>query len=1409
MPGAARFTAKELAQGYSDTTVVAKPRVARRATVAAEESRDGVRIARIFSRFDDLRVIALDPADTADAALARLRATGRYDYVEPNFIRHATVTPNDPGFSQLWGLSNTGQVNGTPGADISAVPAWDLRTDASTVIVAVIDSGVNLAHTDIAANLWRNPNPTPGVNDLNGARFTAGNGTLTSGDPSDDVGHGTHVAGTIGAVGNNAVGIAGVAWKVQIMALKFLTAPTGSGSTADEVACIDYAIGHGAQIINASFGESGGATLSQTEFDAINRARAGGLVFVAAAGNDTANMDVSKHYPASLPLDNVVAIGASTRQDDLAVFSNYGAAVDLFAPGNDILSLDYAAPNGGTKLLSGTSMAAPHVSGALALLKAQFPGDNYRQLINRLLRGVDIGGNYSGKAQTNGRLNLRKALATATNRPFNDDFASRPRLAGDNLSMRTSNAGATAEPGEPAHAGQPATATLWWEWTAAGNTPVSITTAGSAYDTVLAVYTLSPTGAFTPVAANDDAPGVTTSAVSFTAAAGTSYEIAVDGKHGATGLTLLNLSAAPANDFFATPVTLTGISAHVTATNAQCTREPGEPLILGNAGGTSLWYQWTAPKTGRFAVSAFTLDFDPFVAVYTGTALNALTLVAANDNSGFDGSQPQSVCAFDALAGTTYRITVDAKPLSAGGSATGEFTLSLTDALWQASTGNSSLAGDAITGAPAVAPDGSIYFGVSGNEHTIYALNADGSLKWRFNASGATDTCSPAVAADGTIYVGTTTGNFYALNPGGTRKWLHSFGSTLSASNSPAVAADGTVYIKVSDGKLYALDPTTGATRWSFDSHGLSSYASPVIAPDGTIYLGSDDDHLYAINPNGSQKWAFATAVNEDVYTTPAIDAAGNVYFGALNTGRFFSITAAGALRWIYTESFDSLSSSPALSANGDTVYVGSYDRRLHAIDTTSGAARWTAQLGGQVRASSPAIDANGAVYVGCYDFKIYAINPDGSLLRTYDTGAMVRSSPAIVGNTLLIGSSDRKLYAFDLGTHAAAGNWPQYRANARRTGRALADIFALTAAPPALTSAVIGYPFSLSVSAVSPAALAYQWLDNGAAIAGATNATFSVATATTASAGTYTVLVTGAGSTITSPPALVVVQPPLPGRLMNLSARADLGATGRSMVIGFALRNGGTKPMLIRAVGPTLASLGLASPLANPTLKLFSADGNALLAVNDDWGDDPAVAAATAQVGAFALPAGSKDAALLRPLAAANYTAIVAPSAASSGIAPNAAIVLAEFYDADPTPLGAQTLASVSRLVNLSALAPVGTGGGVLIAGFVISGNIPKTVLIRAVGPSLAPLGVAGALADPRLDLYSGTTVLQSNDNWGGASNLTAAFAATGAFSFTNAASFDAALLATLAPGSYTAQVSGVGGTTGIALVEVYEVSD
>ncbi len=1043
------FTAKELAQGYRDGTVIAKPRHEHMGTVDAAEAAEKLTVVRKFGRMGALRVLGLADGDTTETALQRLRATGRYEFVEADTIKHAAAVPNNPLFSQQWALQNTGANgpgNGIAGADIGAAAAWNTVHDAPNVIVAVIDSGGLLAHQDLAANLWKNPQVNNDgfgiVNDLNGINATVSAtinlGTRQKpnlvantafGSPNDDNGHGTHVSGIIGAVGNSGSATTGIAWKVQLMELKFLDSG-GSGSTSAELTCIDYAIAHGANFINASFGSS---EASQSEMAAIQAAGAAGIVMVVAAGNATQNDDFEPNYPADYPLDNIVVVASSDNRDQPSTFSDYGSgSVDLFAPGDEILSL-YNTNATATATLSGTSMATPMVTGALALLKAQFPGDTYRQLINRLLRSVDPKPSFAGLVQTGGRLNLQKAVTSTINTPFNDNFGSRAMLTGPDPSVRSNNAGATLEPGEPAIAGIAGGASLWWEWTPAQSGQLTLNTQGSSYATLLAVYTGSALTALTPVAsaAANQPGGPAYSQATLAVQAGVKYEIAVQGQAGATGATMLNFDVAPANDSFSLPAALSGRTALLTDLNINATVQAGEPKILPNSGGHSLWYSWTAPQAGPYQVSAYSADFDPLVGVYTGGSLAALTSVGAASGAGIDSNDvtlaSSATVSFTAVAGTTYFITVDGRTDSSTGLGTGAFTLSLDDGLWQAATG------DSITCSPAVASDGTVYVG--SDDGTLYAFTSGGTVKWKF-AAGDFDTSAAAVGDDGTVYAGSLDGNLYALTPAGALKWRYTVPAptdpTLdnAVASSPALGSDGTVYFKAEDNNLYAVS-SAGALKWRADVPGLS-YAAPAIGSDGTIYLGSDNSTFYAFTPAGVSKWTMTAA--SGIYVSAAIDAAGNLYFSSLG-GTVYSLTSSGSLRWSFRTG-TSVSSSPALGPTG-LLYIGGYDGRVYALSQASGALAWTYATGAQIRASTPAVDANGVVYVGSYDRNLYAINPDGTLNRTYPTDDAVRSSPVIAGTTLLFGSNDHRLYAFALGAGSAATPWPMYQANARRLGRA------------------------------------------------------------------------------------------------------------------------------------------------------------------------------------------------------------------------------------------------------------------------------------------------------------------------------------------------------------------------------------
>jgi subtilisin family serine protease len=359
------------------------------------------RVLRTFEGIGGLQVVSLPEGETVPGFIARYEQGGLVEFAEPDYARQAAATlPNDPKFvdGTLWGLNNYGQSGGTAHADIDAPEGWDVLNSASNIVVAVLDTGVRYTHEDLAANMWVNPQD-------GGHGFNAYTGTN---NPSDDNGHGTLVAGVLGGVGNNGKGIAGVAWRVQIMACKCFDA-NATGNDSDIIACMDYARTNGARIINASWGAF---VYSQAMSNAIASVRDAGIILVASCGNNHANVDTNAYYPACYGLDNVVSVAYTTRNDGLGSLSNYGATnVDLAAPGEQIYSSFFLSDTFYIGGQSGTSMAAPYVAGTLALMLAKFPAETHQQIINRVLNATDPLPALAGKCVTGGRLNLRNALS--------------------------------------------------------------------------------------------------------------------------------------------------------------------------------------------------------------------------------------------------------------------------------------------------------------------------------------------------------------------------------------------------------------------------------------------------------------------------------------------------------------------------------------------------------------------------------------------------------------------------------------------------------------------------------------------------------------------------------------------------------------------------------------------------------------------------------------------------------------------------------------------------------------------------------------------------------------------------------------------------------------------------------------
>src|SRR5262245_58937310 len=347
---------------------------------------------------------------SVDRAVAVLRGRPGVALVQPDYRVQIARTPNDPSFGSLWGLDNTGQGGGTVNADINAPQAWNTSTGTGRTVVAVIDTGVDYNHPDLAANMWRNSREIPGNgidDDRNGFKDDVYGYDFANNDsnPMDDNGHGTHVSGTIGAVGDNGVGVAGVDWHAKIMALKFLDS-SGSGYLSNAVRALNYAVANGAKVVNASFGGGGYDSAMAT---AINNAKSRGVIVVAAAGNDASDNDADPAYPANYAGDNVVSVAATDRYDQLAYFSNYGrSTVDIAAPGQSIFS---TLPNGRYGTYSGTSMATPHVAGSLALVWDAHPDWTYRQVIEAVLNTADRIPSLSGKVVT-GRLDVGAAIGS-------------------------------------------------------------------------------------------------------------------------------------------------------------------------------------------------------------------------------------------------------------------------------------------------------------------------------------------------------------------------------------------------------------------------------------------------------------------------------------------------------------------------------------------------------------------------------------------------------------------------------------------------------------------------------------------------------------------------------------------------------------------------------------------------------------------------------------------------------------------------------------------------------------------------------------------------------------------------------------------------------------------------------------
>lgn len=640
------------------------------------------------------------------------------------------------------------------------------------------------------------------------------------------------------------------------------------------------------------------------------------------------------------------------------------------------------------------------------------------------------------------------------------------------------------------------------------------------------------------------------------------------------------------------------------------------------------------------------------------------------------------------------------------------------------------------------------------------ALHAqqEGQQQWRFSVNGFITLSSPVLSPDGTtVYVGVETatgGRIIAASTrdGGSRWGLQGRVLREPIDSSPAVAADGTIYVGGVDGKLYALRPADGASIWELALGGFIT-SSPAVSSDGTIYVGTGDGGLHAVSRQGVRLWTFETD---------------------------------GVIE-----------SSPAIGLDG-TIYVGSHDSNLYAI-TPTGEEKWHFATAGVVF-SSPAIGRDGTIYVGSRDQRMYAVTPDGTKKWEYLTNGPLDASPVLGADGTVYFASDRSFYALRPGE---SGDRLRWRAEINATSIS-------TAAVRGDGAIIFGADDGI-VRALNPNDGSERWrFDTRSGVGNLIESSPIIAPDGSIYVGSLDgalYKINGNGSPLSTYSSWPAFRRDLRhtarhlaantgGQLANIATRAHAGGTS-NLVAGFVVEGPAQLPYLVRAIGPGLAKVGLSGFMADPLLDLYS--GRVLLQRNDDWplNDESSLFSlvdTAAGVGAFPLDPGSNDAAIVRPLPPGSFTAHVNSVNGGTGVA------LVEVYDASG---GSRS----GRILNLSTRAQVGTGQNVLIAGLVVGGTGSMRLLLRGIGPGLAQFDVPGVLARPRMEVFRGATSLGFNAGWtadGLKGDLAAAAASVAAFPLLES-SADSAMLLEASPGEYTIQISGIGATTGEAMVEVY----
>ncbi len=669
------------------------------------------------------------------------------------------------------------------------------------------------------------------------------------------------------------------------------------------------------------------------------------------------------------------------------------------------------------------------------------------------------------------------------------------------------------------------------------------------------------------------------------------------------------------------------------------------------------------------------------------------------------------------------------------------------------------------------------------------------------------------------------------------------YGLALDSSGNLYVAdkANDTIRMVTASGVVTTLAGTPGGVGTTDGTGAAAQFNQPVglaVASGGVIYVADSANHTIRKIASGGVVTTLAGAPGKAGYIDAtggsaefnqpygiAIDGSGNLYVTELGNNTVRMVTSGGVVTTLAgtagsAGSTDGTGTAArfnqpigiAIDASGNLYVADSTNNTIRKIASggvvttlagSPGSAGTADGTGSAARFHSPrgmATDAAGNIYVtDSENCTIRKVTPAGVVTTLAGTPGTFASVPGTGAAAL-----------FDVPVGIAVGTTGSvYITNELaftiEVGAQATTVAPLITQQPSSQTIASGSTVVFSVAASGLPTPTYQWylganpLSAGAGVSGVTSPTLVISGG--AQGGTYHCQASNtAGSAMSNAATLTVSTTNDVGRLVNISTRAQVGTGGNILIAGFVVGGAGTTGsdrLLVRGSGPALSAFNVTGLLPDPQLQLYS--GATVLASNSGWGGSAQIAAAAAAVGAFAwTDPTSHDSALLQTLAAGPYTAQI------SGASGDAGVALAEVYDT--TPAASYTLAS-PRLINISTRAQVGTGGNILIAGFVIGGTTSKTMLVRASGPALSAFNVTGPLPDPQLQLFSGSTTIAANDGWGGNAQVAAEAAAVGAFAWSSPTSADSAILITLPPGAYTAQVSGASGDTGVSLVEVYEV--